>query len=146
MGGASSTRLAFREHRRRSLNIIKNSIYYLNHYYSYPPPRPGNIWLDNNWHNPNRLCNKSSCYSENHLFRWKKLLNPHLPRRFSFVQTQEYRLPGVEVLEHQRTTIQGVGRGVVAHRGSIIFQYEGEGLWRRFDLANSCLTVQEVES
>jgi hypothetical protein len=35
---------------------------------------------------------------------------------------------------------------VVAQRASSIFLYEGEGLWRRFDLGRSCIMVQEVES
>jgi hypothetical protein len=35
---------------------------------------------------------------------------------------------------------------VVAQRASSILLYEGEGLWRRFDLGRSCITVQEVES
>ena len=72
--------------------------------------------------------------------------DPHLPGRFSLLRTREYRLPGLEVSEHRRITIRGVGRRVAGRGGSLIFLYAGEGLWRRFDLARSCLTAQEVES
>ena len=72
--------------------------------------------------------------------------NPHLQRCFAFLQTQEYPLPGVAVFQHRRITMQGVGRGVVSSQGSVIFLYGGDRLWRRFDLARSCVMVQEFDS
>jgi hypothetical protein len=95
-----------------------------------------------------RIRSETSCW----IIRWSCLssgwswFNQHLPRRFSCLQTQEYSLPGIEVSEYRRITIHGVGRGLVERRGSLIFLYEGEGLWRRFDSACSCCTVQQVES
>jgi hypothetical protein len=63
-----------------------------------------------------------------------------------FLRTREYRLPSVEVSEHLRITIRGLGQGVAAQRGGLIFMNEGDGLWRRFDLRRPCLSEQEVES
>jgi len=72
--------------------------------------------------------------------------NLHLVRHFLFLQTREYPLPGIEISEYRLITIPGVGRGVAPQRGSLIFLYEAEGLWRRFDLARTCLEDQVVES
>jgi hypothetical protein len=74
------------------------------------------------------------------------MFNPHLPSGFLFLRTQEYQLPGIEVLEYGRATIRGVGRRVVARWGDLIFLYIGDGNWRRFNLGSSCVTVQKVES
>jgi hypothetical protein len=95
-----------------------------------------------------RICSATSF----HIFQTttfsvgRSTFNPHLPSGFSFLQTQEYRLPGVEVFDHRQTTIRGVGRRVVARWGSLIFLSEGDRLWRRFNLGSSCETVQEIES
>ena len=63
--------------------------------------------------------------------------NPHLPSGFSFLSTREYRLPGVEVSEHWRTTGRGVGRRVAIRRGSLIFPYIADGNWRQFNIGRS---------
>jgi hypothetical protein len=76
----------------------------------------------------------------------RSVFNPHIPHGFSFLRTREYRSPGLEISEHWVCTIRGVGRRVVARQGSSIFLYEGDSLWRCFDLGYSCRTVQEVES
>jgi len=39
--------------------------------------------------------------------------NPHLLGGFSCLQVQEYRIPGAEISEHRRTTVQGIFQGVV---------------------------------
>jgi len=67
----------------------------------------------------------------------RSTFNPHLPSGFSFLSTRGYRLPGVEILEHRRVTIQGVSRRVAAWRGSLVFLYISDGKWRRFDLGRS---------
>jgi len=74
------------------------------------------------------------------------MFNRHLRSDFLILRTWKYRLPGAEVLEHQGTTIVGVGRRVVARQGSVIFLSIGDRLWRRLELRRSCSTVQEVES
>jgi hypothetical protein len=63
--------------------------------------------------------------------------NPHLPSGFSFLLTRQYQLPGVEVSEHRRTTIRGVGRRVAFQRGSLVYIYISDGNWRRFDFGRS---------
>jgi hypothetical protein len=67
----------------------------------------------------------------------RSTFNPHLSGGFSFLSTREYRLPGVEVSEHWRVTIQGVRRGGAFQQGSLVFIYLGDGQSRRFDFGRS---------
>jgi len=67
----------------------------------------------------------------------RSTFNPHLPSRFSFLSTREYRLSGVEVSEYRRTTIRAEGRRVAVRRGSLVYLYLGDGLWRWFDFGRS---------
>jgi hypothetical protein len=67
----------------------------------------------------------------------RSTFNPHLPRDFSFLSTREYRLPGIEVSEHRRVTILGVGRRVAIRSGSQVYIYIGDGNWRGFDFGRS---------
>jgi hypothetical protein len=64
--------------------------------------------------------------------------NSHLPCSFSFLSTWQYWLRGVEVSEHRRITIWGVGRRVADRWGCLVFIYLGDGNWRRFDFGRSC--------
>jgi len=67
----------------------------------------------------------------------RSTFNPHLPNGFSFLSTREYRLPGVEVSEHRRVTLRGVGRRVAFRRGSLVYIYIGDRLWKRFNFGRS---------
>jgi len=76
----------------------------------------------------------------------RSTFNPHWLTAFSFLQTREYRLHGIAVLEHWLITIRRVGRRVVAWWESLIFLCIGDENWTRFDLGCACVKVQEVES
>jgi len=72
--------------------------------------------------------------------------NPHLPRGVPFLSVRRYRLPGTEISEYRSLTIQGIFRGVVVRRGSLIYIYRGDGLWYRFRLEVLVTEEREVES
>jgi hypothetical protein len=69
----------------------------------------------------------------------------HIPRGYSCLWTQQYRIPGAEAFEHRHITIRGVGRRVIAWRGSLIFHLLRAGFWTRLDLGRSCRIGQEGE-
>jgi len=136
------------EHRRRFQNIIKNSIYYKSLTITtliHLRDQATYVWSTSD---TIRTRSASSCRTirRTAFSVGRSTFNPHLLCGFSFLRTREYRLPGVVVHEHQRITIRGVGRRVVTRRGSLIFLYVGDGLWRRLNLESSCSSVQEVES
>jgi hypothetical protein len=61
-------------------------------------------------------------------------VNPHLRCGVLFLSAREYRLPGAEISQSRRVTLQGIFRGVVIRRRSLIFLYIGDGRWHRFNL------------
>jgi len=139
-------KISFQRHRRRSWNIIMNSIYHL------PLPLSSTSetrllmsrsTLGTNWIRSETCCRtiRRITYSVGQI-----TFNQHLTSGFLFLRTRGYRWPGASVYEYRRITIWGVWRRVVTRWGSWIFLYIGDGHWRRFDLARSGISVQEVES
>jgi hypothetical protein len=73
MKGTSSTRLAFRD-TEDDLKLLLRILSTFHNCNPHTPSGPGNVCLDNDWHNPNRQCDSSSYYSANYILSWKTVV------------------------------------------------------------------------